>query len=89
MYDRPVATHDYDDGDLELTPVPSAPALVRRAAPIALAAMIGAAGYACDPGEPLYNDAGPGVHDAGISVPVDAGPGVADAGVAPPADAGE
>ena len=77
--------------DLELTPVPATPALARRAVPIALAAMIGATGCTCDPGEPSLPsiDAGPGVHDAGISAPVDSGPGVQDAGAAPLADASD
>lgn len=73
------------------------PAIVRRAAPIVIAALIGAG---CgDPGDPLAFDAGisppvdagPMAYDAGIidaGTADDAGPTVHDAGIAPPSDSG-
>ena len=82
-----------DDGHApELSAPPTTPAIVRRAAPLVMAAMLAGCG---DPGDPP-------AYDAGISAPADAGPGVPDAGVVafdagiqdagpppgPPADAG-
>jgi len=59
--------------------VPRGPALVRRIAPIAVAATL-VTGCEGDPGNPP--DANVGAQDAGIVfVPTDAGPGIGDAGI--------
>lgn len=78
--------HD-DDRSPELSPPPSTPALVRRAAPLVVAAMLSTGCVVGEePGAPF--DGGPGVPDAGITPAFDAGledAGLRDGG---PPDAG-
>ncbi|MDQ3033026.1 MAG: hypothetical protein M3Y87_11450 [Myxococcota bacterium] len=67
--------HDDDRGP-ELSPPPSTPALVRRAAPLVVAAMLTSGCYVGEDPRPDVDggtDAGPGVIDAGISAPSDSG----------------
>ena len=91
--------HD-DDRSPELSPPPATPAVVRRAAPLVVAAMLTTGCVIGEPGGPPV-DGGPGVPDAGLTVfdaglqdagpqpSDDAGPVVYDSGITPPDDGGD